>query len=228
MNDTIAALGLAFGSAFTAGINLYATIAVLGGGTMGRGIVQVAAQGGMRVLCYDAQAGAAAAAKAGIAKLLTGLAEKGRITAADAEAATARVTVVDDLAAVAKADVIVEAILERLDVKQELFAELEAKMKPGAVMATNTSSIMIEDIAKPLKDPGRLIGIHFFNPAPAMPLVEVVSAGVDPPQRRKVRLGQRLRARRAAGQNSNSFNICSGLSTHSWQLNRHSPDQDAQ
>ena len=72
------------------------------------------------------------------------------------------------------ADVVIEAIVEKLDVKQKLFEELEAQMKPGAVLATNTSSLRLEDIAKPLKDPGRLVGLHFFNPVAQLPLVEVV------------------------------------------------------
>ena len=75
---------------------------------------------------------------------------------------------------VARADVIIEAIVERLDIKQKLFADLETKIKPGAVLATNTSSLKLEDISAPLKDPGRLIGLHFFSPVPQMPLVEVV------------------------------------------------------
>jgi 3-hydroxyacyl-CoA dehydrogenase/enoyl-CoA hydratase/3-hydroxybutyryl-CoA epimerase len=75
---------------------------------------------------------------------------------------------------IGRADVVIEAIVEKLDVKQTLFAGLEGKLKPGAVLATNTSSIMIEEIARPLKDPGRLIGIHFFNPVAAMPLVEII------------------------------------------------------
>ena len=75
---------------------------------------------------------------------------------------------------IARADVVIEAIVERLDIKQKLFADLETKMKPGAVMATNTSSLKLADIRQPLKDPGRLIGLHFFSPVPQMPLVEVV------------------------------------------------------
>ena len=75
---------------------------------------------------------------------------------------------------IARADVIIEAIVERLDIKQKLFADLETKIKVGAVLATNTSSLKLEDISQPMKDPGRLIGLHFFSPVPQMPLVEVV------------------------------------------------------
>jgi 3-hydroxyacyl-CoA dehydrogenase/enoyl-CoA hydratase/3-hydroxybutyryl-CoA epimerase len=95
-------------------------------------------------------------------------------TKAERAAAKARL-IADPLGAgAARADVIIEAIVERLDIKQKLFAELEGKIKPGAVLATNTSSLEIEAIAAPLRDPGRLIGIHFFNPVAQMPLVEVV------------------------------------------------------
>jgi 3-hydroxyacyl-CoA dehydrogenase/enoyl-CoA hydratase/3-hydroxybutyryl-CoA epimerase len=90
------------------------------------------------------------------------------------EAAKARFIADPTGAGLARADVVIEAIVERLEVKQKLFADIEGKLNPGAVMATNTSSIMIEDIARPLKDPARLIGIHFFNPAAQMPLVEVI------------------------------------------------------
>ena len=79
---------------------------------------------------------------------------------------------------------VIEAIVERLEVKQNLFKSIEGKLKPGAVMATNTSSIMIEDIAQPLADPGRLIGIHFFNPVAQMPLVEVIRGDQAPARRR--------------------------------------------
>jgi 3-hydroxyacyl-CoA dehydrogenase/enoyl-CoA hydratase/3-hydroxybutyryl-CoA epimerase len=90
------------------------------------------------------------------------------------DAAMARLIADKDGKHVSRADVVIEAIVENLEIKQKVFAGLEAKMKPGAILATNTSSLQIEDIAKPLKDPGRLIGLHFFNPVPQLPLVEVV------------------------------------------------------
>jgi 3-hydroxyacyl-CoA dehydrogenase/enoyl-CoA hydratase/3-hydroxybutyryl-CoA epimerase len=95
-------------------------------------------------------------------------------TKAAREAAKARLIADPAGSGIARADVVIEAIVERLEIKQKLFADLEGKLKPGAVMATNTSSIMIEDIARGLSDPGRLIGIHFFNPVAQMPLVEVI------------------------------------------------------
>ncbi len=81
---------------------------------------------------------------------------------------------------IGRADVVIEAIVEKLEVKQNLFKSIEGKLKPGAVLATNTSSIMIEKIAEPLADPGRLIGIHFFNPVAQMPLVEVIEGEQQP------------------------------------------------
>jgi 3-hydroxyacyl-CoA dehydrogenase/enoyl-CoA hydratase/3-hydroxybutyryl-CoA epimerase len=95
-------------------------------------------------------------------------------TKAQRDAAKTRLIADPDGNGIARADVVIEAIVERLDIKQKLFADLEGKLKPGAIMATNTSSLKLEDISKPLKDPGRLIGLHFFSPVPQMPLVEVV------------------------------------------------------
>jgi 3-hydroxyacyl-CoA dehydrogenase/enoyl-CoA hydratase/3-hydroxybutyryl-CoA epimerase len=95
-------------------------------------------------------------------------------TKATRDAAKARLIADPEGKGAARADVIIEAIVERLDIKQKLFADLETKIKPGAVLATNTSSLKLEDISAPMKDPGRLIGLHFFSPVPQMPLVEVV------------------------------------------------------
>ena len=94
---------------------------------------------------------------------------------------------------IARADVVIEAIVEKLEVKQALFKEIEGKLKPGAVLATNTSSLQIEDIAAPLADPGRLIGIHFFNPVAQMPLVEVVRGATS--REDEVKQGRRVRHR---------------------------------
>jgi 3-hydroxybutyryl-CoA dehydrogenase len=150
------------------------TVAVVGTGTMGRGIMQVSAQSGMRVLAYDEKPGAAQAAKDTIAKTLAGLVEKGRLPEADAKAAVARIAVAKDLAEVAGADVVIEAIIEQLEAKQALFAKLEAHARPDAILASNTSSIPITAIASKLKHPERVGGMHFFNPVPLMRLVEVI------------------------------------------------------
>ncbi len=150
------------------------TVAVIGTGTMGRGIVQVSAQGGMRVIAYDEKPGAAQAAKDYIAKTLSGLVEKGRVPEADAKAAIDRIVVAKDMADVSKAKVVIEAIVEQLAAKQALFAKLEAVVGPEAILASNTSSIPITAIASQLKHPERVGGMHFFNPVPLMRLVEII------------------------------------------------------
>ena len=149
-------------------------IAVIGTGTMGRGIVQVSAAGGMHVIAYDEKAGGAAAAKDFVGKMLERAAEKGQMSPADAKAATERISVASSLADCAKADVIVEAVFERLDIKQELFEKLDAIAPPSTILASNTSSLPVTAIAAKSKHPERCAGMHFFNPVPLMRLVEVI------------------------------------------------------
>jgi 3-hydroxybutyryl-CoA dehydrogenase len=155
-----------------------ARILVVGAGLMGAGIAQVAAQAGHDVALYDTREGAAEAAKAKLASTLEGLAAKGKLTP-DAVAATlARITPV---AALQPADLVIEAIVENLEIKRSLFAELEALLADEAVIATNTSSISVTALARGMKRPERLVGMHFFNPVPLMKLVEVVSGlGTSP------------------------------------------------
>lgn len=150
------------------------TIAVIGTGTMGRGIVQVAAQGGMRVIAYDEKHGAAMIAKEYIAKMLNGMVDKGRLSAADAKAAVDRIHVGHNLEECAKANVIIEAIIERLDVKQSLFQRLDQLCGPETILASNTSSLPVTAIAAKCQHPERVGGMHFFNPVPLMKLVEVI------------------------------------------------------
>jgi 3-hydroxybutyryl-CoA dehydrogenase len=147
---------------------------VAGGGTMGRGIVQVLAQCGVRTLVYDAQSGAAQKAKDAIAKSLGALEQKGRLTRADADAALARIEVVDALAAFKPCHVVVEAIVEQLAPKQELFKALEAIVGGDCILASNTSSLSVTAMAAACAKPGRVAGYHFFNPVPVMKIVEVV------------------------------------------------------
>ncbi|MDR7335239.1 3-hydroxyacyl-CoA dehydrogenase [Roseateles asaccharophilus] len=155
-----------------------ASILVVGAGLMGAGIAQVAAQAGHAVTLFDNRPGAADAAKAKLAQTLDGLAAKGKLTADAVQATLARITPVDALAA---ADLVIEAIVENLDVKRALFAELEALLADDAVIATNTSSISVTALARGMTKPERLVGMHFFNPVPLMKLVEVVSGlGTDP------------------------------------------------
>ncbi len=143
---------------------------VIGAGTMGADIAGWCIASGMEVTLQDLNP---EQIKKGIDAQAKTLARKFR-TKPERDAAKARLIADPKGEFVGRADVVIEAIIEKLEVKQALFKELEAKLKPGAVMATNTSSIMIEDIARGLADPGRLIGIHFFNPVAQMPLVEIV------------------------------------------------------
>jgi 3-hydroxyacyl-CoA dehydrogenase/enoyl-CoA hydratase/3-hydroxybutyryl-CoA epimerase len=143
---------------------------VIGAGTMGADIAGFCVAAGMEVTLQDLNAEQIGKGIAAQGKLL---ARKFK-TKAQRDAAKARLIADPSGTGIARADVIIEAIVEKLEVKQALFKDLEGKIKPGAVLASNTSSIMIEDIAKPLADPGRLIGIHFFNPVAQMPLVEVI------------------------------------------------------
>ncbi|ADJ23215.1 3-hydroxyacyl-CoA dehydrogenase NAD-binding protein [Hyphomicrobium denitrificans ATCC 51888] len=143
---------------------------VIGAGTMGADIAGVCVAAGMEVTLQDISP----------EQLEKGIKAQGKLfarkfkTKATRDAAKTRLIADPEGKGVARADVIIEAIVERLDIKQKLFADLETKIKPGAVLATNTSSLKLEDISAPLNDPGRLIGLHFFSPVPQMPLVEVV------------------------------------------------------
>ncbi len=148
---------------------------VVGAGIMGAGIAQVAAQAGHPVRLFDLRAGAAAAAKGKLADTLASLVAKGKLAADAAEQTLARITPADTVAQSEGCGLVVEAIVEQLDAKRALFAELEGIVGPGCVLATNTSSISVTAIAAGLKHPGRVVGMHFFNPVPLMKLVEVVS-----------------------------------------------------
>ncbi|MFI6285746.1 3-hydroxyacyl-CoA dehydrogenase [Streptomyces sp. NPDC051018] len=150
-------------------------VAVVGTGTMGRGIAQVALAAGHPVRLYDAVPGRAARAADDIGARLDRLVHKGRMDAAERDAAHARLRPEDDLARLGDAALVVEAVVEQLAAKQELFAALEAIVEDDCLLATNTSSLSVTAVAGPLKRPGRVVGLHFFNPAPLLPLVEVVS-----------------------------------------------------
>ncbi len=152
-----------------------AVIAVIGTGAMGAGIAQVAATAGHPVKLLDARPDAAARAVAGIRAQFAKMAEKGKLTATAAEAAGNRLIAVEQLADLADAALVVEAIVENLDAKQKLYADLEAIVGPDCIFGTNTSSISVTAIGAALKRPERLAGLHFFNPAPLMALVEIVS-----------------------------------------------------
>ncbi len=151
-------------------------VGVVGTGAMGRGIAQVTAQGGIKAILFDAAAGGAAKAKAGIVEILKGLAAKGRLTDADVAKAEANLGVAAGIEDLKGCHIVVEAVFENLEVKQKLFGELEAVIAPDAILASNTSSIRIASIARALKHRDRVCGMHYFNPVPLMKLVEVIRA----------------------------------------------------
>ncbi|MDP2264170.1 MAG: 3-hydroxyacyl-CoA dehydrogenase [Hydrogenophaga sp.] len=154
---------------------IFHTTAVVGAGAMGRGIAQMAAQAGSTVVMYDVQAGAADAALATLQSTWQTLVNKGKLDAAAMAGYVDRVRVAQALNDLAPCDLVVEAIVERLDVKQRLFGELEGVVGPDCVLATNTSSLSVTAIAAALKRPGQLAGYHFFNPVPLMRVVEVIA-----------------------------------------------------
>ena len=154
---------------------LFTNVGIVGAGAMGRGIAQIAAQAGSQVWLLDTQTGAAAAAQSAIALQWQRLADKGRLDADQMAAQLARLHVAASVAELAQCGLVVEAIAERLDAKQALLASLEAVLLPGAVLASNTSSLSITSIGAGLQRPERLAGFHFFNPVPLMKVVEVVA-----------------------------------------------------
>ncbi|MFO3724805.1 3-hydroxyacyl-CoA dehydrogenase PaaH [Pseudomonas sp. HLMP] len=158
-----------------------AQVAVIGAGAMGAGIAQVAAQAGHPVMLYDNRPGAASQAVQGIDRQLGRLVEKDRLDASAREAITARLQPVETLDALGEAHLVIEAIVENLQVKQDLLRQLEALCTVDCILASNTSSLSITSLAAGLCRPQRVIGMHFFNPAPLMALVEIVSGlATDP------------------------------------------------
>ena len=149
-------------------------VAVLGAGAMGTGIGQIAVQNGCHVVYYDSFPGATDRSKASIEKIFNRLAEKGKITSEQKEEMLGRMHWSADVDAVSGADLVVEAVIEDLDVKKDLFAKVEPLLRSDAWLCTNTSSLSIAALSSGLTHPERFGGLHFFNPAPLMPLVEVV------------------------------------------------------
>ena len=152
-----------------------ATVAVIGAGAMGAGIAQVAAQAGHPVKLYDNRPGASAQAIDGIDRQLGRLVEKNKLSAEARAATIARLQPVEAIEALANASLVIEAIVENLEVKRGLLRQLEALCSADCILASNTSSLSITSLAAGLQHPGRVIGMHFFNPAPLMALVEIVS-----------------------------------------------------
>ncbi|RZU77849.1 3-hydroxybutyryl-CoA dehydrogenase [Micromonospora kangleipakensis] len=149
-------------------------LAVVGAGLMGSGIAQVAAQAGWQVTLRDLDDAATKRGVDGIRKSLEKFAEKGKIEASEVEAALGRITPTTDLEAVADADIVVEAVFERLEIKHEVFRALDKICKADAVLATNTSAIPVTQIAAVTERPESVVGTHFFSPVPMMKLCELV------------------------------------------------------
>jgi 3-hydroxybutyryl-CoA dehydrogenase len=147
---------------------------VVGAGAMGRGIAQVAATGGITVLLFDSRPEAAGEAWQYVEKMLARAVEKNALSAPDAQAAMDRISTVASLAELASCQLVIEAVIENLKVKQELFAQLESVVSDDCILASNTSSLSITTIAARSRRPQRIVGFHFFNPAPLMKLVEVI------------------------------------------------------
>jgi len=152
------------------------TVGIIGAGTMGSGIAQVAATAGCLVKLFDTHQAALDKAKVALEKILNRLIEKGRIDAGEKNRIQGNIQYVNTLNELANADLTIEAIIENLEIKKKVFQELETYVSETSIIASNTSSLSIASIAASLEKPERCIGIHFFNPAPLMKLVEVIPA----------------------------------------------------
>jgi 3-hydroxybutyryl-CoA dehydrogenase len=155
-------------------IDTQTSIAIIGAGAMGSGIAQVAAQAGHRVYLHDQREGAAEAGRDGVAKQLQRRVDKGKMQQQDLDAIINRIHPVANLEEISDAGLVIEAIIEDLNIKRQLLATLEELCTEEAILATNTSSISVTALGAEMKKPERLVGMHFFNPAPLMALVEVV------------------------------------------------------
>jgi len=151
-------------------------IGIIGSGAMGAGIAQVAAQAGHDVVVHDQQKSALDRAEIALKNTLAKLVEKGKITSQDSAAILGRIAFRETLESLSASDLVIEAIVENLDVKKTVFQSLETLVSDDCILATNTSSLSVTAIAAACSKPERFIGIHFFNPAPLMPLVEIIPA----------------------------------------------------
>ena len=151
-------------------------VSVIGAGTMGAGIAQIAATNGHKVCLYDSFDGAIETAETKLKKILDRLVEKERITQQDNEVILGRINFTKDIKDVSGSGLVIEAIIENLEIKQKVFTEIESLVDEDCIIASNTSSLSIASIASALKKAERVVGIHFFNPAPLMPLVEIIPA----------------------------------------------------
>ncbi|SJN39847.1 3-hydroxyacyl-CoA dehydrogenase [Psychrobacter sp. JB385] len=150
------------------------SLAIIGTGVMGMGIAQIAAQAGIQVLLFDAKTGAAAQGRQSLQTMLEKLTAKGKFTDAQLQSALENLIVIDNIANISTVDVVVEAIVENLEIKQQLFKQLESIVPAETILATNTSSLAVTAIAANCVHPERVAGFHFFNPVPLMKIVEVI------------------------------------------------------
>ncbi|MBL4907677.1 MAG: hypothetical protein JKX94_09530, partial [Sneathiella sp.] len=153
-------------------------IGIVGAGAMGRGIAQVTVTGGMEAIIFDAADGAAAAAKDFISGMINRSVDKGRMESEDGLAAIGRISIANSISDFKDCDLVVEAIVENIAIKQTVFKQIEAVVRPDTIIASNTSSIRISSIASACTHKNRVAGLHFFNPVPLMKLVEVIN-GTD-------------------------------------------------
>jgi len=151
-------------------------VGVVGLGAMGAGIAQLCVEAGVDTIGREVSLDIAESARDRIGHFLTRKVEKGTLDAAARDAAMGRLSLTTELAGLADCDLVIEAIVEELAPKQELFRELERICKPDTVLATNTSALSVTEIASATSSPERVVGMHFFNPAPLMPLVEIIRA----------------------------------------------------
>jgi 3-hydroxybutyryl-CoA dehydrogenase len=152
------------------------SIGVAGAGSMGSGIAQIAAQNRHEVVLFDTSESALERSKSALERVLSRLIEKGKISPEESNGITSRISYSTDISGFHGCDLVIEAIVEQLDVKKSLFKRIEEVVADSALLATNTSSLSVTAIASALQRPERFLGIHFFNPAPLMPLVELVPA----------------------------------------------------
>jgi len=162
------------------------TVGVIGAGTMGNGIAQVFAQSGFSVRLVDVAQPMLDRARGTIEKSLGTFVEKGRLTAADRDAALGRLSTATTIELLADADFVVEAIVERADAKRSLFASLDAIARPDVILASNTSSISITVLGAATKRPDKVVGMHFMNPVPLMTLVEMIRGQATSPESMRV------------------------------------------
>ena len=155
---------------------------VVGLGTMGAGIAQVSVQSGFETIGREVEPELGERGRATIERYLARGVEKGRLSGDERDAALGRLTLTTDLADLADCDLVIEAALEELELKREIFAELDRVTRPDAVLATNTSALSVSEIAEATEQPQRVVGMHFFNPAPVLPLVEIVRGRESSPE----------------------------------------------